>query len=120
MSNYNTKNKLVKLLQEYTDNNNGGGSNHGRADYLIENGIVVPPCKIGDTVYEFFDVRGFYNITEYIVKNIVISMNPQKTVICCKSIIGNSTYEFSEDSFGKTLFFNKEDAEKTMNIKMHS
>ena len=36
------RDKLVELLQEYTDNNNGGGSNHGRADHLIANGVIVP------------------------------------------------------------------------------
>lgn len=43
--------RLVELLQEYTDNNNGGGSNYGRADHLIENGVILPPCKVGDTLY---------------------------------------------------------------------
>ena len=36
------RDRLVELLQEYTDNNNGGGSNHGRADHLIANGVIVP------------------------------------------------------------------------------
>lgn len=45
------RDKLIELLQEFTDNNNGGGSNHGRADYLLENGVIVLPCKVGDTVY---------------------------------------------------------------------
>ena len=25
------------------------------ADYLLENGVIVPPCKVGDTVYELDD-----------------------------------------------------------------
>lgn len=45
------RDRLVELLQEYTDNNNGGGNNYGRADHLIANGVIVPPCKVGDTVY---------------------------------------------------------------------
>lgn len=28
------------------------------ADYLIANGVIVPPCKVGDTVYEL-DVYAF-------------------------------------------------------------
>ncbi len=24
------------------------------ADYLIEHGVIVPPCKVGDTVYCIF------------------------------------------------------------------
>jgi hypothetical protein len=32
------------------------------ADYLIANGVVVPPCKVGDTVYEI--VHGVVGETE--------------------------------------------------------
>ena len=40
------RDRLVELLQEYTDNNNGGGSNHGRADHLIANDVVpVVRCE---------------------------------------------------------------------------
>lgn len=39
-----TRERLIELLQEYTDNNNGGGSNHGRADHLIEHGVTVQKC----------------------------------------------------------------------------
>lgn len=40
------RDRLVELLQEYTDKNNGGGSNHGRADHLIANDVVpVVRCK---------------------------------------------------------------------------
>lgn len=28
------------------------------ADYLIENGVIVPPCKVGDTVYY---ITGIHN-----------------------------------------------------------
>lgn len=47
----NDRDRLIELLQEYTDDNNGGGSNHGLADYLLANGVIVPPCKVGDIVY---------------------------------------------------------------------
>lgn len=45
------RDRLIELLQEYTDCNNGGGSNHGCADHLLENGIIVPPCNIGETIW---------------------------------------------------------------------
>ena len=35
------RDRLIELLQEYTDKNNGGGSNHGRADHLLANGVIV-------------------------------------------------------------------------------
>ena len=43
------RDRLVELLQEYTDNNNGGGSNHGRADHLIANG--AQEVKRGNWIY---------------------------------------------------------------------
>ena len=45
------RDRLITLLQEFTDNNNGGGSNHGRADYLIANGVICQPCKVGDEIW---------------------------------------------------------------------
>lgn len=39
------KERLIELLQEYTDNNNGGGSNRGRADFLLANGVEVVDNK---------------------------------------------------------------------------
>lgn len=35
------KEKLTELLQEYTNNNNGGGSNYERAEYLIANDVEI-------------------------------------------------------------------------------
>ena len=82
------------------------------ADALLANGVIVPPCKVGDTVYEFFDVRGFYNISELIVENVLIGINPPKCQVYCRSKTSNSKSVFCEDSFGNTFFFTKEDAER--------
>lgn len=44
------RDRLVELL-------NAGMSNFGidyaeeMADYLIANGVICPPCKVGDTIY---------------------------------------------------------------------
>lgn len=27
------------------------------ADYLVENGVIVPPCKVGDTVYSIYQKK---------------------------------------------------------------
>lgn len=47
--------KLIKLIREYKDNNHGSGNILGTVDYLLENGVVVLPCKVGDTVYEIIE-----------------------------------------------------------------
>ena len=82
------------------------------ADYLLASGVIVPPVKVGDTVYEFFDVKGFYSITELIVEDIVIGVNTDKCNLYCKSKQSNSEYIFHRDSFGKTVFFTREEAEE--------
>lgn len=52
--------RLIELLKQnchckYEDcsncNSNGICFTHREADYLLENGIIVPPVKIGKTVY---------------------------------------------------------------------
>lgn len=38
--------KLIELRRKY-----GYGTDNYFADGLLENGVIAPPCKIGDTVY---------------------------------------------------------------------
>ena len=45
------------------------------ADYLLENGVIVPPCKVGDTLYvisQMKDKRILPFINEYEVTSIAI------------------------------------------------
>lgn len=85
------------------------------ADYILANGVVVPPCKVGDTVYEFFDVRGFYDINELIVTNITIGINPKMCALHTKTKLSGSATIYYDDCFGKTIFFTREEAEKALN-----
>ena len=58
--------RLIQLLQEaegqaaYYDGDDAYGV---AADYLLDNGVIVLPCKIGDTVYRVckkkYDVDGY-------------------------------------------------------------
>lgn len=47
--------KLVELIRNAKKNTKGANCDLERdmlfADYLLENGVIVPPCKVGDTVY---------------------------------------------------------------------
>lgn len=104
--------RLIELLQEFTDNNNGGGSNHRRADYLLENGVLVPPCKVGDEVY-FVCVDE--NCEDYIDKGKVyaISQN-ENTLWFSVRYLSGLRYDHTSSDFGKTLFFTKEEAERAL------
>lgn len=45
--------RLRKLIDVFIDNEDY--KSEDLADYLLENGVMVPPCKIGDMVYILFD-----------------------------------------------------------------
>lgn len=107
------RDRLVDLLYEAEGQvNNDYPTVEMIADYLIASGVIVPPCKVGDTVYEFFDEIGFYEICELTVENIVIGVNPPKCKLYCKSKISGSKSMWYNDSFGETLFFDCESAEQ--------
>ena len=73
------------------------------ADYLLANGVIVPPCKVGDTVY--VNIFGVETV-ELKVQSIEIMQS--KTVFHCGGIA------FEDDEFGKTVFLTREEAEKAL------
>jgi hypothetical protein len=88
---------------------------NGIADHLLTNGVIVPPCKVGDTVY--YIEGAYYNSKRQTVRPIKVTEISWK---CDRSgrdlgfaLIANSTrYKFS--SIGKTVFLTKELAEKAL------
>ena len=74
------------------------------AEHLISNGVIVPPCKVGDRVYRPSDCLG-------VVQFVIISFN-----------IYESEMFFTDDSeniiylsdIGKTVFLTREEAEKAL------
>ena len=87
------------------------------ADRLLANGVIVPPCKVGDTVYIVDGttdgiVEG--NITNFEYN---IYTTPQEWI----TVVGNYPFvgELREKNridllIGKTVFLTKEDAEKAL------
>ena len=43
--------KLIELLSTAPADFEGNRNVRTLADYLLKNGVIVPPCKVGDTVY---------------------------------------------------------------------
>ena len=44
------RDRLIELIEEAIEEESTSSANI--ADYLRENGVIVPPCKVGDTVYK--------------------------------------------------------------------
>ena len=72
------------------------------AEYLIANGVIVPPCKVGDTVWH---KEEGYLLDSYKIKFIYNDM--------AASNISRDLL-FSVEDIGKTVFLTKEEAEEKL------
>lgn len=72
------------------------------ADYLLDNGVIVPPCKIGDRVW---GIRRFHDV-ERVQEGIVNEMyflKDMRLQIVIKSVC--------RGTFGEKIFSSREEAE---------
>ena len=76
------------------------------SDYLLDNGVIVPPCKVGDTVY-FLDLRNLI-IRKFEV--IEIKLTSPKAMLLNLS----DGYLHGACDYGISLFKTKEEAEKAL------
>ena len=101
------RDRLIKLLNVDMSVCEGDYAEE-MADYLIKNGVIVPPCKVGDTVY--FDTY---------LHGDSVGVRPHK-VIKVKSVIttepskGGIGAEIPDWSFGESVFLTEEEAEKAL------
>ena len=84
------------------------------ADYLIENGVVVPPCKVGQIVYIIndFDTEEPYVLPVEVVE-LGQSKNGQWIAIDLPLGLKISRY-ISWDDIGKDIFLTKSEAEQKL------
>jgi hypothetical protein len=110
------KERLVQLI---IDSVNGCARNWAEviADHLLANGVIVPPCKVGDMI---FGVVPKYNIKEGRVKYEVdkIEIKDLAYMSCDRIwevlfIVIDEKYE-QFGTFGKTVFLTREEAEKAL------
>ena len=80
------------------------------ADYLLENGVIVPPCKVGDTVYCLYYKFKKPEIIEFEVD----AFEVYKEYIIIRGYKGENRYAYFLHNIGQTLFLTKEEAEKAL------
>ena len=98
------------------------------ADYLLANGVIVPPCKVGDKIYWVID-----NITDRNIKEFCIDYDEKTDMgiceftvygfmkrednslrICIEEIDYYTVFFLYEKDIGKTVFLTKEEAEEKL------
>lgn len=86
------------------------------ADYLLANGVIVPPCKVGGKVYA--KVCYLNGIHQFQITNITITQNKKgewtkkyraMRVVNGKTIDSQINFDFH--NIGKTVFRAREEAE---------
>lgn len=82
------------------------------ADYLLENGVVVLPCKVGDTVYQVFPSGNEPFYEKQMVTEIEYSACREDYTIWCG--IGH----FDKLDLNKYIFLTQKEAEKAMEKEM--
>lgn len=85
------------------------------ADYLLENGVIVPSVKVGDVLYLPTE---FGEIIDYEVETILYGANNEvKKINCCHYYCDGSGYYTTfriEDIKYRTLYRSKEEAEQAL------
>jgi hypothetical protein len=81
------------------------------ADYLLVNGVIVPPCKVGQTVYLLQKYYGTYcfNVVEDKVQ--MIGVTSRGIHIKARNHQDHNKMYM----LGKTVFLTKEEAEQALN-----
>ena len=82
------------------------------AEYLLEHGVIVPPCKVGDRVYE---VTGRKTVSVYKVRAIrveLFSLFIEWDIV--EGFVWQSLSGINADDIGKTVFLTREEAERAL------
>ena len=87
------------------------------AEHLISNGVIVLPCKVGDTVW-WATTTVYENCEEKpdILLGEIASFSMQKEGLWafCRYVGGLTFWHLVSDYFGKTVFLTREEAERAL------
>ena len=84
------------------------------ADYLIANGVIVPPCKVGAEIFGVFDNDDEQRKEIYEGKVICFSLDENNLLWARMRYKNGLTYWHTIDDFGKTVFLTREEAEQAL------
>lgn len=85
--------------------------NEIKADYLLADGWIRPPCKVGDKVYFVVELE---DGNKFIHSQQINDVSTRGIFVSSLSV-GENCDEFeSYSEFGKTVFLTREEAEKSL------
>lgn len=107
------KEKLIELIND-CNCIEGYGQDlvEQQVDYLLDNGVIVLPCKVGDKIYEICEQRKNSKRKQVIKERVVYGLEA--------GIHGNimarcgTTVSVFMSGLGETVFLTREEAEKAL------
>ncbi len=110
------RDRLIELLNEtFSEQYEKRGllTAEHTADFLLANGVIVPPCKVGDTVYVVSRYYGgIWQIYECFVDSLTVFNGD--IFMSLKSSDGWYNFGVNVWEIGKTAFLAREEAEKAL------
>lgn len=99
------KERLIELMQDWGNENTDSFPFESVADYLLANGVIVPPCNVGDTVYR----RMVYN--GKLVSWKIVKMEVYEDEM---GFADDSDNWIAFEDIGKKVFLTREEAEQAL------
>ena len=99
------RDRLIELMQERGNKNTDSFPFERVADYLLANGVIVPPCKIGTTIYMIVGKRAKVTRATGTRKYFKFIKTTRLTYYNLERVLKD---------FGKTVFLSREDAERAL------
>lgn len=121
------KDRLRDLIINTPRINNCVGRKQGRgimtaehiADHLLANGVIVPPCKVGDTVFMPWEYKGVAGIAALTVTHVITDhvhsyIRTDLESDCAEYMQKYNYGRFDFRQFGKDIFASNKEAEKAL------
>jgi hypothetical protein len=84
------------------------------AEYLLSEGVIVPPCKVGQTVYFPMETNGECEPYVDVGTVFAIGIDERHTMWISVRYESGLRYYHTSDDFGKTVFLTREEAERAL------
>lgn len=106
------RDRLIGLLRVPIYPKEGADPAEVVADYLLDSGVIVPPCKVGDTVW--FELYG--QTESAVIYHCTYELSHRGCLLSGAYAKDTRGLElsFNANSIGKTVFLTREEAEQAM------
>ncbi len=123
------RDRLIELVEKAKEEYANDITDYTETDYIVEsllnNGVIVPPCKVGQKVfldsdtwgYDFLYFESEFIHSKYFLVGEIVSIIKTKKQLLMKIRVSNSIHtrykhkRYTVNALGVTVFLTKEEAE---------